>query len=93
MTQGIDPVLSPDGSQVAFTRWNGTEGYMRWRVTQTMGEDDDGYVFNHPQTTSRPIYISFISRVGSTWWSSHTSADRFKFVMFYPNTGTNPPCL
>jgi hypothetical protein len=26
LTQGIDPVLSPDGKRVAFTRWNGTDG-------------------------------------------------------------------
>ncbi|MCS7261757.1 MAG: hypothetical protein NZ765_13450, partial [Anaerolineae bacterium] len=26
LTNGIDPVLSPDGSQVAFTRWNGEDG-------------------------------------------------------------------
>ncbi|PWH14093.1 MAG: hypothetical protein DDG58_13090 [Ardenticatenia bacterium] len=26
LTSGIDPVLSPDGSQVAFTRWNGEDG-------------------------------------------------------------------
>jgi hypothetical protein len=26
LTQGIDPVLSPDGKQVAFTRWDGTDG-------------------------------------------------------------------
>lgn len=70
--------------------WNGTEGYMRWRVTQTMGEDDDGYWINHPTTASRPIFLSFIARVGATWWTSHTAGDRFKFVMFYPETGTNP---
>ncbi|MGQ9787658.1 MAG: SH3 domain-containing protein, partial [Anaerolineae bacterium] len=26
LTNGIDPVLSPDGSQVAFTRWTGEDG-------------------------------------------------------------------
>ena len=70
--------------------WNNEAGYMRWRVTQTMGEDGDGYWINHPSTRTRPVFISFISRVGSTWWSSHTSGDRFKFVMFLPDTQVNP---
>ena len=70
--------------------WNGEEGYMRWRVTQTMGEDGDGYWINHPTTNARPIFISFIAKVGSTWWTSHTSSDRFKFVMFLPDTQLNP---
>jgi hypothetical protein len=26
LTQGIDPVLSPDGKRVAYTRWDGTDG-------------------------------------------------------------------
>ena len=26
LTRGIDPVLSPDGQRVAFTRWDGTDG-------------------------------------------------------------------
>jgi hypothetical protein len=86
------------GSDVShFTRtwrtagsWDGAEGYMRWRVTRTMGEDDDGYYINHPTTALRSIYLSFVTRVGSSWWRSHTQGDRFKFVMFYPSSGTNP---
>jgi hypothetical protein len=70
--------------------WNGTDGYMRWRVTRTAPEDDDGYWFNHPRTATRPIFISFIARTGAGWWRSHTSADRFKFVMFYNQNGANP---
>jgi len=70
--------------------WNGSEGYMRWRVTRTMGEDDDGYWINFPQTTARPIFISFIGRVGPSWWSSHYSGGRFKFVIFQNRAGTNP---
>jgi len=31
LTQGIDPVLSPDGKQVAFTRWNGDDGSL-WEI-------------------------------------------------------------
>ena len=70
--------------------WNGAEGYMRWRVTRTMGEDDDGYWFSFPRTTSRPIYISFLGRVGPSWWSSHYPAGRFKMVIFQNSAGTNP---
>jgi dipeptidyl aminopeptidase/acylaminoacyl peptidase len=31
LTQGIDPVLSPDGERVAFTRWDGTDGSL-WLI-------------------------------------------------------------
>lgn len=70
--------------------WDGSDGFMRWRVMRTMGEDDDGYYINHPGTRTRPIYLSFFARVGSSWWRSHTDGDRFKFVMFYPSSGVNP---
>lgn len=70
--------------------WSPTEGYMRWRVNATQPEDDDGYDIAHPVTATRGIYLSFVGRVGSTWWSHHSSADRFKFVMFYPSSGVNP---
>jgi TolB protein len=38
LTQGIDPVLSPDGKRVAFTRWNGTDGSL-W-VIRVDGSDE-----------------------------------------------------
>jgi Tol biopolymer transport system component len=38
LTHGIDPVLSPDGQSVAFTRWNGTDGSL-W-VIDIDGSDE-----------------------------------------------------
>lgn len=38
LTQGIDPVLSPDGKSVAFTRWNGTDGSL-WVVGVDGGDE------------------------------------------------------
>jgi dipeptidyl aminopeptidase/acylaminoacyl peptidase len=32
LTNGIDPVLSPDGQTVAFTRWNGAEQGSLWTI-------------------------------------------------------------
>ena len=68
--------------------WNGVDGYMRWNVTRTLPEDDDGYWINHPLTSSRPVYISFMVRAGSTWWTSFTRST--KFVMFYNTASANP---
>jgi hypothetical protein len=38
LTHGIDPVLSPDGRHVAFTRWNGTDGSL-WVIDVDGGDE------------------------------------------------------
>jgi len=38
LTSGIDPVLSPDGTRVAFTRWNGEDGSIWVINTDGSGE-------------------------------------------------------
>jgi len=96
-TQTLHESVIPGTNHDHFTRewrtsdtWNGSEGHMRWTVAYTELEDDDGYAVIHPSTTSRGIYLSFIGRVGTTWWDHHSSSDRFKFAMFYNQNGTNP---
>lgn len=55
LTTGIDPVLSPDGSQVAFTRWDGANQGTVW-VINTDGTDE------HP-------VVDGIRQVKSPGWS------------------------
>jgi hypothetical protein len=38
LTHGIDPVLSPDGQRVAFTRWDGTDGSL-WVIDVDGGNE------------------------------------------------------
>ncbi len=55
LTTGIDPVLSPDGTKVAFTRWSGTDQGSLW-------------VINTDGTGERAI-LGGINQVKSPSWS------------------------
>lgn len=72
--------------------WNGTEGYMRWTITQTFSEESDGYTIVFPAIEDTP-YISYIMRVGSTW-AQHHVGDEWKHTAF-KNTadGTDRPMM
>ena len=39
LTQGLDPVLSPDGTQLAYTRWDGAEVGALWIYDLTQGSE------------------------------------------------------
>jgi hypothetical protein len=74
--------------------WNGSEGYYRWFVSFSEEEDDDGYSINFPNTNSNSVYLSWMQRVGSTWWNHITAIpEEFKYVMFYPEETPPRPTL
>jgi Tol biopolymer transport system component len=79
VTNGIDPQLSPDGSQIAFTRWD---------------PDFMLYTINIDGTDETPLIGSFVEMKSPTWsadgsklvFSHRVFLDEGEFVKFNPGS-------
>jgi len=74
LTHGLDPALSPDGTQVAFTRWEGTAGIYLINVDGT-GERllSEAEQAKCPEWSRDGTKIAFTHRSGGGWvyyWDS-----------------------
>jgi dipeptidyl aminopeptidase/acylaminoacyl peptidase len=73
LTTGIDPAISPDGKQVAFTRWDGTSN----------GVSGSLWVINIDGTGERQVMCGTAQPKSPTW-----SADGSKVVISMQQGGT-----
>lgn len=87
-----DTSMHFDTTHIIGGGFNGND-VIRWTVkSETVGEQGDGFWFEHPDTDSNRIYIGFAMRWGSTLLNAMGTEPDYpaKFVMFYNTSGTNP---
>jgi hypothetical protein len=63
LTTGMDPVLSPDGKQVVFTRWNGTHD----------GVEGNVWLINVDGSGEKAIHGNILNPRAPTWSADGTS--------------------
>jgi hypothetical protein len=57
LTTGIDPAISPDGTQVAFTRWRGAQA----------GDLGSVWIINIDGSNERKVYDNIAQPIAPTW--------------------------